>query len=188
MWARREAACPSYPQACRRAKPRHWKGVLRKSWSAPARSGRVLGQREMTLRDEQQFPLTLRYTISLSDFTGIRTVRASNHGDAAGVFRAWRELLRDERENYRRQAGYRMMAGLLRCIVHMTQPRESPRRRGSPQELRGPRSPQGHFNDRPRARCGLDPRQQRLGQEHSAAVQSTCWRSRTRDRCPYKGS
>ena len=26
------------------------------------------------------------------DFTGIRTVRTSNHGDSAGRFRAWREL------------------------------------------------------------------------------------------------
>ena len=33
----------------------------------------------------QEFPLTLRYTITPPDFTGIRTIRTSNH-DSAGVF------------------------------------------------------------------------------------------------------
>ena len=36
--------------------------------------------------DPQQFPLTPRCTISRLDFTGIRTARASNHGDPAGAF------------------------------------------------------------------------------------------------------
>ena len=85
-----------------RSRPRSRQGAKRRARCAPGGCGRCTATPRrgcfttsvkmnrgilvgpLSLR--QQFPLTLRYTITPPDFTGIRTVRTSNHGDSAGVF------------------------------------------------------------------------------------------------------